>query len=164
MNKRLHLIAFVFFLQMINLCSAIARNTDSVPFNRRDEYLFKDVLEKPGKEPFPSMRSSDIPFGKYETFFPGLDNEKYYKSRSRDPLEYAFIIGSCMLVIVLVYIAFGDNIKRIFTIKRQTQKEISASTDSLLEQLKNLYKLKAMGAITEEEFNELKGKILGKGS
>ena len=54
---------------------------ENVPFNRRDEYLFKDVLEKPGKEPFPSMRSSDIPWGRYETFFPGLNNEEYYAQK-----------------------------------------------------------------------------------
>lgn len=54
---------------------------ENVPFNRRDEHIFKDVLEKPGKEPFPSMRSSDIPWGRYETFFPGLNNEEYYAQK-----------------------------------------------------------------------------------
>lgn len=56
---------------------------DKVPYNQRHVDLFRNDLQKVSlkEEPFSFQRASEVPFGRYDKIFYGIDNEELYARR-----------------------------------------------------------------------------------
>lgn len=56
---------------------------DRVPYNQRHAHLFSNNLQKDPTvtEPFTRQLASEIPFGRYDKVFYGIDNEELYAQR-----------------------------------------------------------------------------------